>query len=1018
MWSFFEFLDDQDCVLTILDIGAAMTTVPSYQALLDAKRARLIGFEPDQRECKRLIDHYGSPHCFYPHFLGDGKPAIFHETNFGTTGSLYEPNVPLLDKFHLMGELTVPINRHTVETVRLDDIKEIEDVDFIKIDCQGSELTIFQNATRALRHACVIQTEVGFVELYKGQPFFADVDKHLRNSGFQFHDLLGFGERPFKPLLNPRHASVTPLLRTFRQRLWADVYYVKDWMKLDCLAPPKLKRMAALLHDVVESYDLAFLVLQELDRQTGGDLSSEYFRRLQLSGRAAWGGGVQPLNSLDLSAVSAEEEKRVLNVGGYSKDIPLPTVYEGWKQVLLDIDPNCCPDIQCDARELNRLPASVFDSVYCSHNLEHYFQHDVPKVLAGFRHVLKDNGFLYVRVPDIGAVLRAMHDRGLELDEELYESPMGPITVRDVVYGLGREIERSGSDFFAHKTGFSETTLVKAIASAGFPHVFTQSDSLEIRGMAFLMPPAPDIAEQLGFSEMRNQGNARPFAVSSSGSSSDVSADAENKPAAHKESSIAKPRSIMVRTCDGLLFSVPDTLKCISTYVLLEQEKWLEREVGFLTRWFQPGMNAIDIGANVGVYCLPLGKATGVTGSVFAFEPGRDARIHLESACKMNQLDNVHLVTCALSDSEKVGSMKAGRSGELSTLSVAGEGAGSVEAVRVSTLDIQARELNWPSIDFVKIDAEGHEARIIAGGQSFFKHQSPLVMYEIKSGGVSRQSIRWTFEALGYRTYRLLGDGSFLVSVESDEAADRFELNFFAARHDRATTLARHGLLALDQADNSEMPKERFGFIHGLLDLPYARAFEFSIDDVLRCPYGDALDFYSIYRSDALDPSLRYSALRRAFSILEEYCKFHESPTALATLARISADLGRRGTSVDSLKKLIRVSGAELTEPFAVPCARYEQLSPEGRESDWFVSAANEQFELTRSHSSCFLPVELERLKWLCSGPFGSPELFRRLALATARSKADINELAKFEKFQQFHCNPEYWSETGLQGVA
>jgi len=62
--------------------------------------------------------------------------------------------------------------------------------------------------------------------------------------------------------------------------------------------------------------------------------------------------------------------KKVLNVGGNSKAIPLPPQYEGWDHVLLDIDQKGNPDVLCDARELITLPESVYDSVYCSHNLE------------------------------------------------------------------------------------------------------------------------------------------------------------------------------------------------------------------------------------------------------------------------------------------------------------------------------------------------------------------------------------------------------------------------------------------------------------------------------------------------------------------------------------------------------------------------------------------------------------------------------------------------------------------------
>lgn len=177
--------------------------------------------------------------------------------------------------------------------------------------------------------------------------------------------------------------------------------------------------------------------------------------------------------------------KKVLNVGGNSKAIPLPPQYVEFEHLLLDIDPKGSPDIVCDARKLTTLDASYFDAVYCSHNLEHYYRHDVGRVLAGFMHVLKDGGFAHIRVPDIEEVMRVTIERNLDIDDVLYQSPAGPIMVLDVLYGYSVEIESSGQDFFSHKTGFSQKSLLKALQNAGFSQIFCAVGNLEINAMAF-----------------------------------------------------------------------------------------------------------------------------------------------------------------------------------------------------------------------------------------------------------------------------------------------------------------------------------------------------------------------------------------------------------------------------------------------------------------------------------------------------------------------------------------------------
>jgi SAM-dependent methyltransferase len=188
--------------------------------------------------------------------------------------------------------------------------------------------------------------------------------------------------------------------------------------------------------------------------------------------------------------------KKVLNVGGNSKAIPLPPQYAGFEHLLLDIDPTGKPDIVCDARQLSTLDGLQFDAVYCSHNLEHYYRHDVPKVLAGFLHVLKDGGVAHIRVPDIGEVMRVSVEKGLDIEDELYQSALGPIMVMDVIYGYTVQIEQSGQDFFAHKTGFTQKSLLKALYLAGFTRMYRiqgEGQSLEVNMLAFKGEPGPEM---------------------------------------------------------------------------------------------------------------------------------------------------------------------------------------------------------------------------------------------------------------------------------------------------------------------------------------------------------------------------------------------------------------------------------------------------------------------------------------------------------------------------------------------
>src|ERR1700704_3975027 len=119
---------------------------------------------------------------------------------------------------------------------------------------------------------------------------------------------------------------------------------------------------------------------------------------------------------------------------------------------------------------------------------------------------------------------------------------------------------------------------------------------------------------------------------------------------------------------DGVTLAVPASLESITTYILLEQETWFEKELIFLRHWLQPGMTAIDIGANLGAYSLPMARLVGPTGHVFAYEPGSETRALLERSRELNAAFSLQISAFALSDAPREGRLVFGHSSELNAL--------------------------------------------------------------------------------------------------------------------------------------------------------------------------------------------------------------------------------------------------------------------------------------------------------------------------------------------------------------
>ncbi len=255
--------------LHIVDAGAMVLGVepPAYMGFARAGRTTLTGFEPHKEECDKVNALKTPGVRFLPYCLGDGSKRTFHVTKARYTSSLYPPNTALLNAFSKLEEITEMERTEEVTTVRLDDIAEITEAHYLKIDVQGATLDVLRGAERLLKTTLVIYAEVEFVEMYRGQPLFAEVDAFLRERGFMFHFFEGWGGRPFAPSLSVKKPG-----EPFRQQLWADAVYVRDFTRFHELRPDQLLALATMVHDAFGSLDLASVALNHFDRKRGTSL--------------------------------------------------------------------------------------------------------------------------------------------------------------------------------------------------------------------------------------------------------------------------------------------------------------------------------------------------------------------------------------------------------------------------------------------------------------------------------------------------------------------------------------------------------------------------------------------------------------------------------------------------------------------------------------------------------------------------------------------------------------------------
>ncbi|CAK0775172.1 hypothetical protein CCP2SC5_680013 [Azospirillaceae bacterium] len=257
----------------VVDVGAnPIERSPPYLSLLRAGQARVIGFQPNPMIMARLERRKGIFEVYYPYAIGDGRRHHLRLCRQEDMSSLLEPNIRLLSWFHDLGRWGAVTQEVEVETLRLDDVAEIETIDFLRIDQQGAALMILKNAERRLNECLVTQVKVEFLPLYSEQPLFSDVEAFLRERGFLLHHLEAPQTGAVAPLAVPRGVQAG----NGGQILSADAVFLRDFTQWGACSDERLLRMAAILHDCYGAFDLTLRSLMLYDQARGLGYAEKY----------------------------------------------------------------------------------------------------------------------------------------------------------------------------------------------------------------------------------------------------------------------------------------------------------------------------------------------------------------------------------------------------------------------------------------------------------------------------------------------------------------------------------------------------------------------------------------------------------------------------------------------------------------------------------------------------------------------------------------------------------------------
>ncbi len=235
--------------IVVVDVGCRWGFAERFLSERCLSSFKVFGFDPDEVECARLKASYrhlpdGYVTCVPVGLAGSPGLRNLYLTKEPACSSLHPPIQHLAEAYPALD--CISLQKITTAHVTTLDLwahnANLQAIDYIKIDTQGSELEILKGGESILDSTRCIDIEVEFNPIYEGQTLFGETDTYLRSKGFVLwrlsnlvHYSLG-GEKLVMPDKNSVCFDMNVRLEADAyggQLFWADARYIHR----DVLAP-------------------------------------------------------------------------------------------------------------------------------------------------------------------------------------------------------------------------------------------------------------------------------------------------------------------------------------------------------------------------------------------------------------------------------------------------------------------------------------------------------------------------------------------------------------------------------------------------------------------------------------------------------------------------------------------------------------------------------------------------------------------------------------------------------------
>jgi len=189
------------------------------------------------------------------------------------------------------------------------------------------------------------------------------------------------------------------------------------------------------------------------------------------------------------------------------------------------------------------------------------------------------------------------------------------------------------------------------------------------------------------------------------------------------------------------------------------------------------GMQVFDIGTNMGETLLNFARIN-KKGNNYGFEPVPFLFEKAKANLALNAFQNVHLNNLAVSNTAGTLYFDIPANRNFGSISMSDVKTETSKAVRAITFDEFVAEEQIEAVDFIKIDVEGFECKVLEGADAAITRWKPVLFIEVvdaylrKNGNTAEQLIS-LIKAKGYKVY----DAESLEEIKEPGNANNLRLD-------------------------------------------------------------------------------------------------------------------------------------------------------------------------------------------------------------------------------------------------